>query len=51
VGKKYAQHPYTEATVEGVRVNIVPCFDVKAGEWMSAADRSPYHVELIEGLP
>jgi len=50
-GKKYAQHPYTEATVEGVRVNIVPCFAVKAGEWKSAADRSPYHVELVEGLP
>jgi len=51
MGKKYAQHPYTEATVEDVRVNIVPCFAVKAGEWRSAADRSPYHVELVEGLP
>jgi len=51
MGKKYAQHPYTEATVEGVRVNIVPCFDVKQGEWKSAADRSPYHVQLVEGLP
>jgi len=49
-GKKYAQHPYTEATVEGVRINIVPCFDVKAGEWRSAADRSPYHVELVNRL-
>jgi len=51
VGKKYAQHPYTEAAVDGVRVNIVPCFAVKAGEWKSAADRSPYHVELVEGIP
>ena len=51
IGKKYAQHPYTEATIEGVRVNIVPCFAVKAGEWKSAADRSPYHVELVDGLP
>jgi tRNA nucleotidyltransferase (CCA-adding enzyme) len=51
MGKKYAQHPYTEATVEGVRVNIVPCFAVKAGEWKSAADRSPYHVELVRRLP
>jgi tRNA nucleotidyltransferase (CCA-adding enzyme) len=50
-GKKYAQHPYTEAIVEGVRVNIVPCFAVKAGEWKSAADRSPYHVKLVEGIP
>ena len=50
-GKKFAQHPYTEATVEGVRVNIVPCYDVKRGEWKSAADRSPFHVKLIEALP
>ena len=50
-GKKYAQHPYTEATVEGVRVNIVPCFDVKVGDWRSAADRSPYHVKLVDRLP
>jgi tRNA nucleotidyltransferase (CCA-adding enzyme) len=49
-GKKFAQHPYTEAIVEGVRVNIVPCFAVKAGEWRSAADRSPFHVGLVKGL-
>ena len=50
-GKKFAQHPYTEATVEGVRVNIVPCFDVKPGGWKSAADRSPFHVDLVKKLP
>jgi tRNA nucleotidyltransferase (CCA-adding enzyme) len=50
-GKKFAQHPYTEATVEGVRVNIVPCFAVKKGEWKSAADRSPFHVKLVARLP
>jgi tRNA nucleotidyltransferase (CCA-adding enzyme) len=49
-GKKFAQHPYTEAIVEGVRVNIVPCFAVKAGKWRSAADRSPFHVGLVKGL-
>jgi tRNA nucleotidyltransferase (CCA-adding enzyme) len=49
-GKKFAQHPYTEATFEGVRVNIVPCFDVKKGDWKSAADRSPFHVKLVERL-
>jgi len=51
MGKKFAQHPYTEATVEGVRVNIVPCFAVRSGEWKSAADRSPFHVKLIEKIP
>jgi tRNA nucleotidyltransferase (CCA-adding enzyme) len=47
-GKKYAQHPYTEATIDGVKVNIVPCYDVKPGEWRSAADRSPYHVRFVK---
>jgi len=51
MGKKFAQHPYTEATVGGVRVNIVPCFAVTKGHWKSAADRSPFHVELIKRLP
>lgn len=50
-GKKFAQHPYTEATIEGTRVNIVPCFAVKKGEWKSAADRSPFHVLLVKDLP
>ncbi|MDE1853511.1 MAG: CCA tRNA nucleotidyltransferase [Thaumarchaeota archaeon] len=51
MGKMFAQHPYTEASIEGVRVNIVPCFDVKKGDWKSAVDRSPFHVELVEKLP
>lgn len=50
-GKKFAQHPYTEATVEGTRVNIVPCFAVEKGKWKSAADRSPFHVSLVRRLP
>ena len=50
-GKKFAQHPYTEATVGGTRVNIVPCFDVEKGRWKSAADRSPFHVLLVRDLP
>jgi len=50
LGKKYAQHPYTEATVRGVKVNVVPCYDVRKGEWKSAADRSPFHVEVVRGM-
>ena len=50
-GKKFAQHPYTEATVRGIRVNIVPCYAVRKKEWKSAADRSPFHVDLVKGLP
>ncbi len=46
-GKKYAQHPYTEATVDGFKVNVVPCYDVQPGEWRSAADRSIHHVTFV----
>ncbi|MGD0145678.1 MAG: CCA tRNA nucleotidyltransferase [Nitrososphaerales archaeon] len=49
-GKKFAQHPYTEATVEGIRVNIVPCYSVRRGEWKSAADRSLFHVQIVRRL-
>ncbi|MDV3293159.1 MAG: CCA tRNA nucleotidyltransferase [Nitrososphaerales archaeon] len=50
-GKKYAQHPYIEASVRGVKVNLVPCYAVEERNWKSAADRSPFHVKLVEGLP
>ena len=50
-GKKFAQHPYTEAMVDGVRVNIVPCYAVEKGKWKSAADRSPFHVEVVKNIP
>jgi tRNA nucleotidyltransferase (CCA-adding enzyme) len=46
-GKKYAQHPYTEAVVDEFKVNVVPCYDVKPGEWRSAADRSVHHVVFV----
>lgn len=46
--KRFAEHPYLEATVDGVRVNIVPCYRVEQGEWVSAADRSPFHTEYVK---
>jgi len=48
---RYSDHPYVEAFVKGGRVNVVPCFDVKSGNWKSAADRSPFHTKyIIESL-
>jgi len=41
--KRFAEHPYLEAFIDNVRVNIVPCYDTKPGEWLSATDRTPYH--------
>ena len=44
---RYSDHPYVEAFVNGIRVNVVPCYDVEQGRWQSAADRSPFHTEYI----
>src|SRR5436853_6137886 len=46
--ERYAEHPFLEFRVEGVRVNIVPSYDVKKGEWKSATDRTPYHTEFMQ---
>jgi len=46
--ERFAEHPYLEAMVEGVRVNIVPCYDVKRGGWLSATDRTPYHTDYVK---
>ena len=32
---RYSEHPYVEAFINGVRVNIVPCYDVEWGKWKS----------------
>jgi tRNA nucleotidyltransferase (CCA-adding enzyme) len=45
--ERFAEHPYLEAFVEGVRVNIVPCYNVKHGEWLSATDRTPFHTDYV----
>ena len=50
--ERFAEHPYVEATVafgkrRTLRVNVVPCYNVKRGQWLSATDRSPYHTEYV----
>jgi tRNA nucleotidyltransferase (CCA-adding enzyme) len=45
--ERFAEHPYLEAFVDGVRVNVVPCYDVKRGEWLSATDRTPFHTDYM----
>ncbi|MEM3457865.1 MAG: CCA tRNA nucleotidyltransferase [Candidatus Bathyarchaeia archaeon] len=46
--ERFAEHPYLEAIIDGVRVNIVPCYNVKRGEWLSATDRTPYHTDYVK---
>jgi len=46
--ERFAEHPYLEVRVEGTRVNIVPCYDVKLGKWVSATDRTPFHTSYVK---
>jgi tRNA nucleotidyltransferase (CCA-adding enzyme) len=45
--ERFAEHPYLQAIVEGVTVEIVPCYAVKRGEWLSATDRTPFHTDYV----
>ena len=44
---RYASHPYVEATIRRTKVNVVPCYGVKSGNWRSAADRSRFHTRFM----
>lgn len=46
--ERFAEHPYLEAIIDGIRVNIVPCYAVRLGEWISATDRTPYHTDYVK---
>ncbi|MCS7124898.1 MAG: CCA tRNA nucleotidyltransferase [Candidatus Bathyarchaeota archaeon] len=46
--ERFAEHPYLEAFLDEVRVNIVPCYKTQSGEWLSATDRTPYHTDYVK---
>jgi tRNA nucleotidyltransferase (CCA-adding enzyme) len=48
--ERFAEHPYLEAIIDGVLVNIVPCYRIKRGEWISATDRTPFHTDYVKPL-
>ena len=46
--EKYAEHPYINATIEDVDVDLVPCYNVDSAERIqSAVDRTPFHTRYI----
>ncbi|MCL2642880.1 MAG: CCA tRNA nucleotidyltransferase [Candidatus Bathyarchaeota archaeon] len=47
ITERYAEHPYLEITLDNQRIDIVPCYNAKPGEWQSATDRTPYHTDYI----
>ncbi len=48
--ERYAEHPFIEANVHNHTVNVVPCYKTTKGQWMSAADRTPFHTEYMQKL-
>jgi len=47
--EKYAEHPYINARVDGLDVDLVPCYRVEsAAAIRSAVDRTPFHTRYIE---
>jgi tRNA nucleotidyltransferase (CCA-adding enzyme) len=46
--EKYAEHPYINANIEDVDVDLVPCYNVdSATKIQSAVDRTPFHTRYI----
>ncbi|NIM46019.1 MAG: CCA tRNA nucleotidyltransferase [Nitrososphaeria archaeon] len=46
--ERYADHPYLEATVDGVKISVVPTYRVEPMIWKSPVDRTFYHVQYIK---
>ena len=47
--ERFAEHPYIEAiTDDEVYLNVVPCYKVKQGNWISATDRTPFHTDCVK---
>ncbi len=45
----YAEHPYVKGIVDGVEVEVVPCYKISKGEKIiSSVDRSPLHNEFMK---
>ena len=46
--EKYAEHPYINATIDSLDVDLVPCYNVaSAAHIQSAVDRTPFHTRYI----
>ncbi len=46
--EKYAEHPYINATIDSIDVDLVPCYNVaSAAHIQSAVDRTPFHTRYI----
>lgn len=45
---RFAEHPYVTVRIEGVNVDVVPCYKVEKGAYRSATDRTVFHTEFVK---
>ena len=44
----YAQHPYLRGEIEGIGIDLVPCYAIKdSSNSISAVDRTPFHTKWV----
>ncbi len=44
----YAQHPYLRGEIEGIGIDLVPCYTIKdSSKSISAVDRTPFHTKWV----
>ena len=44
----YAQHPYLRGEIEGIGIDIVPCYSINdSSKSISAVDRTPFHTKWV----
>ncbi|MCW6168632.1 MAG: CCA tRNA nucleotidyltransferase [Thermoplasmatales archaeon] len=46
--EKYAEHPYVSGTIDGVKIDLVPCLRIeKNSKIISSVDRTPLHTQYV----
>lgn len=46
--EKYAEHPYVSGTIDGVKIDLVPCLKIeKNSKIISSVDRTPLHTQYV----
>lgn len=46
--ERYAEHPYINGTFNGLKADIVPCYDIEdISQMKSAVDRTPFHTDYV----
>lgn len=47
--ERYAEHPYVTGFMEGVKLDLVPCYRILPGQKkVSSVDRTPLHTEYVK---